>query len=71
MPKTCQQILEVSVPVPRNLVRPVHLEDIRIKAERALSTRKTEKSLKCMTGLNGGFNRTYLTPEMNRHIRQD
>ena len=36
------------------LVKPVHLEDIRIKVERALSTRKTEKSLKSMTGLLWG-----------------
>jgi hypothetical protein len=33
------------------LVKPIHLEDIRIKVERALSTRKTEKSLKSMTCL--------------------
>jgi len=30
------------------------LEDIRIKVERALSTRKTEKSLRSMTGLLWG-----------------
>ncbi len=33
------------------LVKPFHMEDIRIKIERALSTRKTEKSLRSMTGL--------------------
>ena len=36
------------------LTKPVHLEDIRIKLERALSTRKTEKSLRSMTGLLWG-----------------
>jgi two-component system response regulator PilR (NtrC family) len=36
------------------LAKPIHLEDIRIKVERALSTRKTEKSLKSMTGLLWG-----------------
>ena len=37
------------------LVKPVHLEDIRIKLERALSTRKAEKSLKSMSGLLWGM----------------
>ena len=36
------------------LIKPFHMEDIRIKVERALSTRKTEKSLKSMTGLFWG-----------------
>ncbi|MBU2623758.1 MAG: response regulator [Proteobacteria bacterium] len=36
------------------LIKPVHMGDIRIKIERALSTRKTEKSLKSMTGLLWG-----------------
>jgi DNA-binding NtrC family response regulator len=36
------------------LVKPIHLEDIRIKVERALAARKTEKSLKSMTGLLWG-----------------
>ncbi len=37
-----------------DLTKPVHLEDIRIKVERALSTKKTEKTLKSMTGLLWG-----------------
>jgi DNA-binding NtrC family response regulator len=36
------------------LVKPFHMEDIRIKVERALSARKTEKSLKSITGLLWG-----------------
>jgi DNA-binding NtrC family response regulator len=36
------------------LVKPVHLEDIRIKVERVLSTRRKEKSLRSMTGLLWG-----------------
>jgi two-component system response regulator PilR (NtrC family) len=36
------------------LAKPIHLEDIRIKVERALSTSKTEKSLKSMTRLLWG-----------------
>ncbi|MCX5829800.1 MAG: response regulator [Deltaproteobacteria bacterium] len=33
------------------VTKPFHMEDIRIKVERILSTRKTKKSLKTMTGL--------------------
>jgi len=33
------------------MIKPFHLEDIRIKVERTLNARKTEKSLKSVTGL--------------------
>jgi len=33
------------------VTKPFHLEDIRIKVERILSSRRTKKSLKTMTGL--------------------
>lgn len=36
------------------LIKPVHLEDIRMKVERAISSKKTEKSLKSMSGLLWG-----------------
>jgi len=36
------------------LIKPFHLEDIRLKVERALSARKMENSLKSMTGLLWG-----------------
>ena len=36
------------------LIKPFHMEDIRIKVERAISSRKMENSLKSMTGLLWG-----------------
>jgi two-component system response regulator PilR (NtrC family) len=37
------------------IAKPFHMEDLRIKVERALGTRKTNKSLKTVTGLLWGI----------------